>query len=438
MIKKIISVLLIFVIAQSAFATEVPNVNTDFFNRFNDDYLDCYIEQALKNNHELAQTQYKVEQYRQQMKISLGNELPSLGVSANYLGVHIPKLDNFQLQQNAFVLPFIASYEPDFLLKNRDKTRSTKKAYESAKEEQKSVYITLLSDVASGYINILQYDDLILKQTEVVKISNEDLNRTQKKFTQGTIDSTVLNSAKQTLENDKNTLINLEKQRTEILNNFAVLIGISPTEICAIKRGKLSAIEYSGSIPSDVKSDVIFARPDVMSVEKQLDKAKIDIRVARKEFLPSFNITGLWAFNTIAPGTFFSWESSLAAILAGASMDIFKGGKKIANLKLQKAKYQELFEKYRQTDLNAAKEVNTALCIIKYDTNIDDNIKKVLSYEISIYASSKKKYERGVISYPELLSAYKKLINIEQNKTRSKTTRLVNYITLYKAVGGAL
>ena len=107
-----------------------------------------------------------------------------------------------------------------------------------------------------------------------------------------------------------------------------------------------------------------------MQAEKMLEKAKIDIRVARKEFLPRFNITGLWVFNTIAPGAFFSWESPLAAIIARASQDIFTGGRKIANLKIQKAKYEELFEKYRQTDLEAVKEVNTANYVQSYSTSI--------------------------------------------------------------------
>lgn len=55
-------------------------------------------------------------------------------------------------------------------MKNRDKTRSAKKAYESAKFEEKAVYISLLSDTASVYTNILEYDELIAKQKEIVKI----------------------------------------------------------------------------------------------------------------------------------------------------------------------------------------------------------------------------------------------------------------------------
>ena len=96
---------------------------------------------------------------------------------------------------------------------------------------------------------------------------------------------------------------------------LAVLTGTSSSEVQNLNRGDIDKFEYLKEIPQNIASDVIFARPDVMSAEANLEKAKIDIRVARKEFLPTFNITGLWIFNTIAPGAFFSWKSSLAAIL---------------------------------------------------------------------------------------------------------------------------
>lgn len=175
-----------------------------------------------------------------------------------------------------------------------------------------------------------------------------------------------------------------------------------------------------------------------MAAEKRLDEAKINVRVARKEFLPTFNITGLWVFNTIAPGTFFSWQSSLAAILAGATQDIFKGGQKIAKLRIEKARYEQLFENYRQTDLNAVKEVNDALCIIKHDTNIDNNTIKYLLLQKRDYLNMQKKYSRGIVSYIDILDEQQRLLNIAQNQTQTKTSRMINYITLYKAVGGKL
>lgn len=438
MIKKIIILFACFIISQSAFAVNINDLNIDFFKRFNDDCLTYYIETALAYNHDLKKAGYTVEQYRQQARYSLGKELPSFSVSANYLGVHVPKLDNFQLSQNAFILPFIANYEPDFLLKNRDKTRSAKKAYEAAQYEEKAVYLSLLSDVASVYTNILQYDELISKQEETVSVLKNILSSDNKKFQRGVIDSSQLSNSMKNLESAKNDLENFQKERDVLLMQLAVLTGTSPDCVNDMKRGNLADFEYNAIIPQETSSDVIFARPDVMAAEAKLEKSKIDVRVARKEFLPSFNITGVWIFNTIAPGSFFSWESSLAAIFAGATQDIFKGGMKIANLRIQKAKYEELFEDYKQTDLEAVKEVNTSLCFIKHDTNIENNTKSKLYFEINNFADTEKKFKRGVISYPDYLNGKSKLILMEQETAKAKTQRIVNYFTLYKAVGGNL
>lgn len=424
--------------AQSCFAVDVQELNIDFFTRFNDEYLNCYIQEALNNNHELKKAGHVVEQYRQQTKYSLGRELPSLSVSANYLGVKVPELDNFQLKDNAFILPFMASYEADFLLKNRDKTKAIKKSYEASKFNEKAVYLALLSDVATVYTNILQYDDLIEKQSKILQNQEEILNKSNKKFERGVINSTELNNAKKIVETSRSTLENLQKERETAMMQLAVLTGKTSSNIADMKVGDLDNFEYSGKIPDEISSDIIFSRPDVKIAEANLEKAKIDVRVAKKEFFPRFNIVGIWAFNTIAPGTFFSWESSLAAILASATQDIFKGGMKVATLKIQKAKYEELFEDYNQTNLEAVKEVNTALCIIKHDRKVEDNTKAELNYETQNFQNAEKKLSRGVISEPEYLLEENKLINSQTNYAQVKTQRIVNYFTLYKAVGGQL
>ena len=397
MIKKILLICMLLFYSQVSYAVDVKELNIEFFEKFNDENLNCYIKEAIEKNHELKKAAHSVEQYRQQTKYSLGQELPSLGVSANYLGVKVPELDNFQLKKNAFVLPFTASYEADLLLKNRDKTRAIKKSYEAAKFNEKAVYLALLSDVATVYTNILRYDDLIKKQEELLKIQEEILNRNDKKFKHGVINLTDLNNVKKNVEASKSTLENLKKNRETAVMQLAVLTGNSAANTANMKFGNFDSFEYSGEIPKEVSSDIIFARPDVKAAEANLEKAQIDVRVAKKEFFPTFNIVGVWAFNTIAPGSFFSWESSLAAILAGASQDIFKGGMKVARLKMQKAKYEELFEDYNQTNLEAVKEVNTSLCIIKHDKQVEANTKSELGYELQNFGNAEKAQSRSNI-----------------------------------------
>ncbi len=424
------------------FAVDRKDLNIEFFNRFNDDYLFQYVNEAIENNHNAKQATIRVEEYRQNVKSQFANELPSFSVSANYLGIHSPKFNpNLSVSKNAFVLPFIANYEADFLLKNRDKTKSAKKTYEMSKFDEQSAYLALLSDVATVYTNILEYDKLIEEQEKIVNNYNQILNDDNKKLSRGVINTTELNNSKTNVEQANITLENLVKQREVLLMQFAVLIGRgvnAETINSDIPRGNIDNFEYNAVIPNEIESDVIFSRPDVKRTEMALEKAKIDIRVARKEFLPTFNITGIWAFNTIAPGSFFSWESSLAALLAGATQDLFTGGRKIANLKFQKAKYEELFEQYRQTDLDAVKEVNTSLCIIKHDTEIENKTKEKFLLETKNLNNADRMLNRGVISKTQYINSENMYINKDMDLTKAKTRRLVNYYTLYKTVGGKI
>ena len=442
--KKIIVGLIVFMnlIIYPCFAVDRNDLNVEFFNRFNDNYLYQYVNEAIDNNHSAKQATIRVEEYRQAVKMQFANELPSFSVSANYLGIHSPKFNpNLRVSKNAFVLPFIANYEADFLLKNRDKTKSVKKTYEMSKFDEQSAYLALLSDVATVYTNILEYDKLIKEQEKIVNNYNQILNDDDKKLARGVINTTELNNSKTNAEQANITLENLIKQREVLLMQFATLLGrgINVKTINSdIPRGNIDDFEYNAVIPSEIESYAIFSRPDVKRAEMALEKAKIDIRVARKEFLPTFNITGVWAFNTIAPGSFFSWESSLAALLAGATQDIFAGGRKIANLKFQKAKYEELFEQYRQVDLEAIKEVNTSLCIIKHDTEIENGINEKLNLETQNLHNADKMLNRGVISKTQHINSENIYINKDMDLTKAKTRRLVNYYTLYKTVGGKI
>ena len=82
---KIIIYLLFFyfLITETSFAMPV---NIEFFSKFNDCWLEKYIQDALLYNHDLKKTIHVLEQYRQEIKTQFSQELPKLSVSSNYLG----------------------------------------------------------------------------------------------------------------------------------------------------------------------------------------------------------------------------------------------------------------------------------------------------------------------------------------------------------------
>ena len=112
-------------------------VNLDFWNNFNDENLSNYINLAIKNNYDLKIATLNVDEFYQATKIQFANELPqaTVGFTPAYAKV---------MEANAswmFAMPMIINYEADIFLKNRDKTRSSKKLYESSKFDERAAYI---------------------------------------------------------------------------------------------------------------------------------------------------------------------------------------------------------------------------------------------------------------------------------------------------------
>ena len=438
-LRKSAFIILVIFTFQYALAIDMEELNPEFFGNFNDPYLVQYINETYENNHSLKKANAVVEQYRHQVKYFFGQELPSLSMGTTYSILKTPiEYNNLPIKKDVFALPFVANYEADFLFKNRDKTRGAKKSFEAMKYIHKATYVSLLSDVAGLYANILQYDALIQKQESLLTVSEELLGLNQKMFDQGVITNTQLNMSKRARETAQSTLETLKKEQEVLLAQFAVLIGRSPNEAIELQRGKLQDFEYQGIVPDSIESDVIFSRPDMMAAEAKLEKAKIDIRIARKNFLPIFNITGMWAFNTATSGTFFSRGLSFGEVFARVMQTLFSGGRRKANLRIQKAKYEELFEDYQQIGLDAAKEVNNALCAIKHDACIENSAKVNMDYEAKNFEHAEKKYEQGSISRLEYLNSQAAALTQDMEFLKAKTQCLVSYISLYKAVGGSL
>lgn len=417
---------------------KISYVNINWWNNYSDPLIKEYIIKAIENNHDARKASWQVEEYKQMVKYQFGQELPSLSGGFNYAGVHLPDGALKDFNKNIFTVPFIANYEADIFLKNHDKTKSKKKAYEASKYQEKSIYISLAADVASVYLNIVKFDELITLQLDIIKNKNEILAREKAKFDRGLVSASYINNLKQNLETAKNTLNDYIKSRDKLLTQLAVLTGDSAENIKDYKRTSLKQISFNNKIPTAIPSDKIFARPDILAAESNLEKAKIDVRVARKEFLPTINITGIYALSNLSNANFFSWESAVAAIMAGVTQDIFKGGTKVANLKIAKSRYEELFEAYKQADLIAIKEVKDSLLVINQDTQNDENNITKTKIELDNCMRACQRCSRGTISVQTMLSEREQLLTVMQNRVNTKTERLVDYITLYKAVGGNL
>ena len=264
------------------------------------------------------------------------------------------------------------------------------------------------------------YDLMVLSHSEGLA-STADTVRANKAYVSGTSD-----------------LIELHKQREQMLHQLCVLIGESPENASSLARTSLDDLDFTGVIPSQIASEVIVQRPDYMKAEKMVEKAGIDVRVAKKEFLPSISLTGLALFNAHDLGSIFTTKGMLALLGGSIMYPFFTGGSRFANLRLRKAEYERILQNYYKTNLTAIQEVNDSLVSIKMDREKMTETEKQAKLEKADYGYNEHKYNQGTISKLDLIQYRENLLSIDKLVAQNKVDCLVDYIGLYKAVGSKL
>ena len=410
-------------------------VNMDFWSQFNDEILNGYIDKAVKNNYDLKMASLNVKEYYENVKLQFSNELPKLtaGYSPNYV-----KMPGSSDADWVFVTPAIASYEADIFLKNRDKTKSVKKLYEASQFDERAAYISVASAVGTTYLNIVRLDKIVDLQQEIVELRKEIYDLMLKRNREGITSTADTIKANKALVAGETDLIEYQKQRDFLLHQLAVLIGESPANAEELTRTSYDKIVFSGNIPSEISSDVIVQRPDYLKAEKMVEKAGIDVRVAKKEFLPSFNIMGLALFNAANIGSSWTTKNMLASIGAAGMLPLFTGGSLTANLRLKKTEYERVLQNYYKTNLTAIQEVNDALVSVKKDTEKMERTRKQADLEKTDFMYNRDKFNQGVISKLDLIQFKENLLSIDKLVAQQNIECMVDYIGLYKAAGSKL
>ena len=408
-------------------------VNLDWWKFFNDEFLNGYIVKAVENNKDLKMATLTIDEYYQNIVMQRASELPS--IQAGFM----PGYGNFTGKSDVgMMLPLVANYEIDIFGKNHNKTTSIKKLYEASILDEKSAYISIASAVGSTYINIVKLDSMVALQEEIVKLRKEIFEIMSISNAEGIISTSDLVKANQSYIQSVTDLTDYKKERTKLLHALAVLTGDSPNNIEEYTRIDYKTLAFSGDIPEFVSSDIILERPDYLKAEKMLEKAGIDVKVARKECLPSLNLGGLYLFNAKDIGSLLTTSNALWSLGGGIMQPIFMGGKIKANLKSKKIAYEKSLRNYEKVNLTSMQEVNDSLVSINMDKEKLARQKKIQELEQKDFELSKLKFKEGIIAKLDLNQREENLLNVNKMVYASQFDCMIDYISYYKAVAAQI
>ena len=441
--KKILIITSIFLLTIPVNAKDTIDktdyMNFDWWKGYNDEILINHLQTLYDNNHNLKISALKTKQAEENIRLATSNQLPKASIDTQFMRTMRGAQTEFgnviipSYSQNNIYLPLNASYEIDIWGENYLSRKSAKVQKEIAIQEERSTYIYMTSSFVANYFNLIKSDELEKITTEIIDTQKQIVEMTQKKYNLGLAPITELLNEKQLLVKSEEDLNRIKENKKVINNQLVTLLGLNTDkEVEHISADKLC---YPNT-PDKLSATIIQYRPDLIESEKYAQKAGIDVRIAKREFLPKFFLFGNIGFNAYRWNSVFNNTTFLSNIGIAPSWDIFSGGAKLAKYRFNKYEYKKAGESYQQTVLNSLQEVNDAL--VQAKTTKANLVKSTEDFDIenTKYDLTVKQFEIGDSSKLDELRADINLQIARQRHLSAKINDAISTISLYNATGG--
>ncbi len=409
--------------------------NLKWWELFQDEVLISLIETALVNNKELAIAMARIEEARAALGFVRADQFPNLGGSASATrgnvvpGIGVPGDIN-----ETFILAAGLSFELDLWGKLRRSSEAARAELLATVEARNVITITLIADVASVYLLLLDFDKRVEIARHTMQTRQDSLGIIQARFDQGVVALIDVNQAEIELADAMAELAALQRQSQHAENQLNVLLGQNPGPI--LRTSNSHDDLFPPEIPAGLPSELLERRPDIRQASQQLAAQTARIGVAQALRFPSLSLTGSLGLASTELDDFISGGNKVWGLSADLLGPIFDAGRSKARVEAERARTEQLLKNYEFTVLRALQEVEDSL--ISIQTYRDETIarERQLIAARSATMLSRARYDGGVTSYLEVLESERSLFRAELLTSSTQREQIVAVVTLYKALGG--
>ena len=405
---------------------------------FKDDRLKNLVQLALANNYDLRIAVTRVEQSRQIAAQARAQYFPFLNYSLSgsdgkneFAGAIVP---NGGKEQGAFVAVATAAWEADVWGRIRRENEAARAQYLATEEARRGVMLSLVSDVAQAYFELLELD----LQLQIAKNTTNSFTQTLKLFTQrlegGVASKLDTSRAAAALATAAASIPELERQIALKENQISILLGDNPNPIP--HTAQLLEQVVPPDIPVGLPSVLLERRPDILTAEQQLRSANAQVGVATANFFPRIGLTALFGRASSPLSSLTSGKDTVWSIAGNLAGPIYQGGALKAQKRQSVAFWEQTKFQYEQTAQVAFQDVSNALVSRqKFEAIRDEQAQAVQAYQESVKVSFQR-YVAGKASYFEVLDAQLQLYPAENALAFTELNRRTVIVQLYKALGG--
>jgi len=404
---------------------------------YQDNILQGLVREAFTNNYDLRIAFARVGQARALAMQARAQFVPRVDYNGtasqgrnDLFGSAFP---NNGVTAGSAVATLNAFWEVDLWGRVRRLNESARAQLLASEEARRGVRLSLLSDVATDYLELLELD----QELEITMRTTNSFGESLKIFTQraegGTASELEMSRAEAALDDAMAAIPSIRDQISFTENELSILLGRNPGPI---SRSSALLVALPPQIPAGLPSALLERRPDVRETEQLLRSANAQIGESVADFFPRIGLTAMLGKISPELSAFTLGGANAWGIAAEGTGPLFEGGRLVGQYRQAKAARDEATLRFQKTILIALRDVSDALVLRERLGEIGElQTREVAALEKAVKISTER-YLAGKASYYEVLEAQQQLFPAQLYLARTQRDQQLAVVSLYKALGG--
>jgi outer membrane protein, multidrug efflux system len=420
--------------------TETSLAELPWWRVFRDPVLSRYLLESLTNAYDVRMAAARIEQSRAQARAAMWAFWPTFGAQVGLGGGQgmpgVPTTLPPAALNGNFGASASVSWELDVWGRLRRQKEAADAYARAADEDQRAVYVALVGDVASSYIDMRKGDEQIVVLDAAIKTRQATADYFMERAKGGVGNDVEYARANANVADAKAQMGSYRQLVWNAENRLSFLIARPPG---ALERGaSLSDFTMPPEIPAGLPSTLLARRPDLRVAEEQLHAATAVVGIRIGDVLPKFALTGSAG---VASDVLTNSNAETAGIYSGFAgltipIPVLGGATKLNEIDMARARVNELVALYQKIFFNALREVSDALGAVEHLAEVRAQREEQVKHLMRTEQLADERYRGGVASYIEVITAQERSLLAQLELAEAKALQHQAVISLYRALGG--
>ncbi len=411
--------------------------------------LDSLIDRAVVASPSLEIALDRLQQARAQEAVVVGAALPTAGArmgggwgtgsdlargrasqtlvsgETGAIGPGLKQITNLQ--------GFDAAWEIDLFGKYRRAIEAAQYDVDAALAARNVVLISLIADVTRAYLDLRALQMRLIVLRKDIEVAKKYVDFVQERYDRGITNELDVTLAKRELAQLQSQAAPLMAQIDAARYVIAVLIGEFPENLGSELKKPAMLPTLPARIRAGLPIELLRRRPDILEAERQVASATAQIGVATADLFPQVAVTAAAGRQTgITPLTI----STIWSVGPAITVPLLDFGRLDAVVEKADFRTRELLANYKQTVLNADREVDTAVDAYAAQQDRLRHLADALTAARRAVTLATERFDRGLTDSLNVIDAQRQEYEIEQQYVTAQESAAVQFVTLYKSLGG--